>query len=117
MIKILPAQKSVFNRAVGDNDFELEFAEFLENCEDIVSFAKNHISEGSINFNIDYKKADGSISRYFPDFFVKVNNNTVYVVETKGREDLDDPFKIERLRQWCEDANGRQERLLTKCCM
>lgn len=107
-------KKSVFNRAVGDNDFELEFAEFLENCEDIVSFAKNHISEGSINFNIDYKKADGSISRYFPDFFVKVNNNTVYVVETKGREDLDDPFKIERLRQWCEDANGRQKKITYK---
>lgn len=107
-------KKSVFNRAVGDNDFELEFAEFLENCDDIVSFAKNHISEGSINFNIDYKKADGSISRYFPDFFVKVNHNTVYVVETKGREDLDDPLKIERLRQWCEDANGRQKKITYK---
>ena len=28
--------------------------------------------------------------------------------ETKGREDLDVPKKIERLRQWCEDLNAVQ---------
>jgi len=29
----------------------------------------------------------------------------LYVVETKGREDLDDPLKIKRLKQWCKDVN------------
>jgi type III restriction enzyme len=29
-------------------------------------------------------------------------------VETKGREDLDVPLKMERLRQWCEDINRAQ---------
>ena len=28
----------------------------------------------------------------------------VWIVETKGREDLDDPAKWERLQQWCVDA-------------
>jgi type III restriction enzyme len=32
----------------------------------------------------------------------------VVVVETKGREDLDVPLKMERLRQWCEDINAVQ---------
>ena len=34
-----------------------------------------------------------------------------YIVETKGREDLDDIEKIKRLKQWCEDASERQKRV------
>lgn len=104
-------KKSVFNKIVGDSDFELEFADFLEACDDVVSFAKNYYE---VHFKIDYKNADGSISYYYPDFFVKVDNKNIYIVETKGREDLDDPLKIERLRQWCEDANRRQKKITYK---
>ena len=32
----------------------------------------------------------------------------MYIVETKGREDLDDLRKIDRLKQWCRDANALQ---------
>ena len=53
-------------------------------------------------------KADGSISDYYPDFIVKVSPKEYYVVETKGREDLDDVEKIKRLKQWCEDVNANQ---------
>jgi type III restriction enzyme len=28
----------------------------------------------------------------------------MWIVETKGPEDIDDPRKIERLKIWCEDA-------------
>lgn len=101
-------RKSVFNKIVGDSGFELEFADFLEKCDDVVSYAKNYYE---IHFKIDYKNADGSIAYYYPDFFVKLDNKTVYIVETKGREDLDDLLKIERLKQWCEDANERQKRI------
>ncbi|MDZ4751022.1 MAG: DEAD/DEAH box helicase family protein [Flavobacteriales bacterium] len=102
-------KKSVFNKIVGDSNFELQFADFLETkCDDIISFAKNY---DEVHFKIDYKNADGAISNYQPDFFVKVNPKLVYILETKGREDLDDPLKIERLRQWCEDATERQKRI------
>ena len=101
-------KKSVFNKIVGDSDFELEFGNFLEGCDDIISFAKNYYE---VHFKIDYKNADGSISYYYPDFFVKVDNKTIHIVETKGREDLDDPLKIERLRQWHNDANERQKKI------
>ncbi len=104
---LLP-KKSIFNKIVGDSHFELEFADFLESCEDILSFAKNYFE---IHFKIDYKNSDGSISYYYPDFFVKKDNKTVYIIETKGREDLDDPIKIARLAQWCNDANGRQSKI------
>ena len=109
----LVPKKSVFNRIVGDSQFELEFADFLERLgtEEIVSFAKNYYE---VHFKIDYKNADGTIANYYPDFFVKVDDKTVYIVETKGREDLDDPLKIVRLAQWCSDANKRQNKITYK---
>lgn len=109
--KYLLTEKSVFNKIVGDSDFELEFAGFLEMCDDIVSFAKNYYET---RFKIDYKNSSGSISYYYPDFFVKVDNKNIYIVETKGREDLDDIIKIERLKQWCDDANERQKKIIYK---
>jgi type III restriction enzyme len=104
-------KKSVFNKIVGDSHFELEFADFLEKCDDVISFTKNYYE---IHFKIDYRNADGVISYYYPDFFVKTDNKTVYIIETKGREDLDDPLKIKRLEQWCIDANNRQKKIQYK---
>jgi len=101
----LVPKKSAFNRIIGDSQFELEFASFLENCEDIISYVKNYFA---IHFKIDYKNATGDISNFYPDFIVKKSDKEVWIVETKGREDLDDPLKIERLKQWCEDINAVQ---------
>lgn len=104
-------KKSVFNKIVGDSNFELQFSSFLEQCDEVVSFAKNYYE---VHFKIDYKNADGSIANYMPDFFVKIDDKTVFIIETKGREDLDDPLKIARLEQWCEDANDRQKKIVYK---
>lgn len=101
----LVPRKSIFNRIVGDSRLELEFASFLENCPDVTSYAKNYLA---VRFKLDYVKADGNISNYYPDFFVKQNDRRVVIVETKGPEDLDVPLKIERLKQWCEDVNQVQ---------
>ena len=97
--------KSVFNRIIGDSHFELLFARFLEDCSDVVSYAKNYMA---VHFKLDYVKADGNISDYYPDFFVKLSDKQIYVVETKGQEDLDVPLKMQRLSQWCEDINEAQ---------
>jgi type III restriction enzyme len=105
--KYLLPKKSVFNKIVGDSDFELEFADFLEGADDVISFSKNYTE---IGFKIDYKNASGAISSYYPDFFVKTGDKTIYIVETKGREDLNDIEKIKRLAQWCEDASERQKK-------
>ncbi len=99
-------KKSVFNKIIGDSHFELEFVSFLENCEDIVSYVKNYFA---VHFKIDYRNANGSISDYYPDFIVKVSQKEYYVIETKGREDLDDVEKIKRLAQWCDDVNANQK--------
>ena len=104
----LMAQKSVFNKIVGDSRLELLFASFLEKCDDIISYAKNYFA---VNFRIDYVNADGNISNYYPDFIVKTSPKEICIVETKGLEDLDVPLKMERLKKWCEDINATQNKI------
>jgi type III restriction enzyme len=101
----LVPKKSVFNRIIGDSQLELRFAAFLEDCTDVVSYAKNYIA---VHFKLDYVNANGDISNYYPDFMVKLSDKRIVIVETKGQEDLDVPLKLARLRQWCEDINRVQ---------
>ncbi|MFH0792448.1 MAG: DEAD/DEAH box helicase family protein, partial [bacterium] len=101
----LVSKKSVFNRIIGDSHLELQFANFLEGCGDVVSFAKNYLA---VHFKLDYVNADGDISNYYPDFMVKLSDRRIVIVETKGQEDLDVPLKMARLHQWCEDINRVQ---------
>ena len=101
----LVPSKSVFNRIIGDSKLELDFARFLEDSTDVLAYAKNYLA---VRFKLDYVNADGDISNYYPDFMVKVSDNKTYVVETKGREDLDVPLKMQRLQQWCQDINRAQ---------
>jgi type III restriction enzyme len=102
-------KKSIFNKVIGDNPFELEVAAYFENnFKDVLSYAKNTMGEGGVNFKIEYQAEDGNIREYYPDFFVKINATTFYIVETKGREDLNDIRKIKRLKSWCKDINTAQ---------
>ncbi len=102
----LKPKRSMFNKVTG-NAFELEFAAFLDECAgEIISFMKN---SPSIGFRIEYRTANGAIANYYPDFLVKETEASLWIIETKGREDLDDPPKWERLQQWCADATAKDE--------
>lgn len=105
----LPATKSIFNTIVGEPNsggFELRFAAFLEEAPDVQAFAKNYLA---IGFKLDYVKSDGDLSNYTPDFVVRTNDKKIWIVETKGRVELDLPQKMARLKQWCGDANAAEE--------
>jgi type III restriction enzyme len=100
----LQTKRSVFNRIVGESNadgLELAFAGFLESVPDVQAFGKNYMAVG---FKLDYVKANGELSTYTPDFIVRTTDKSVWIVETKGREEIDLPQKMARLRQWCEDA-------------
>jgi type III restriction enzyme len=102
--RYLPTKKSVFNRIVGEaraDGLELAFAAFLEAAPDVQSYGKNYMAVG---FKLDYVRANGDLSNYIPDFIVRTNDGAVWIVETKGREELDLPQKMARLRQWRQDA-------------
>ena len=105
----LAAKKCIFTKTVGEahsGGLELSFASFLEAAPDVAAFAKNYLA---IGFKFDYVKADGDLSTYTPDFLVRTTDGKVWVVETKGREELDLPQKMERLKLWCADATAAEE--------
>jgi type III restriction enzyme len=105
----LDATKSIFNKVVGEPNsggFELRFAAFLENAPDVQAFAKNYLA---IGFKLDYVKTDGDLSNYIPDFMVRTTDTKIWIVETKGRAELDLPQKMARLKQWCADATAAEE--------
>lgn len=105
----LTASKSIFTRIVGEphsGGFELSFASFLETAPDVKAFAKNYLAVG---YKLDYVKADGDLSTYTPDFMVRTSDGVIWLVETKGREEIDLPQKLARLRQWCLDASAADE--------
>jgi len=101
-----PAKRSIFNKIVPEatgGGFELKFARFLDETPDITAFAKNYLAVG---FKLDYVRANGDLANYVPDFLVKTPDERVWIIETKGREEIDLPQKMGRLRQWCEDATA-----------
>jgi type III restriction enzyme len=102
------SRKCIFNRIVGDSHLELRFSNFLDECVDVVSFAKLY---QRINFKLDYVDTEGKIRDYFPDFIVKMEDGTVVIGETKGLTDVDVPIKMKRLKAWCEDINAEQDEL------
>lgn len=98
----IDARKSLMNIVAGDNDFELEFARFLEDANDVQAFFKNTEATG---FTMEYQAAGGGIIRnYLPDFVARDTSGVTWIVETKGREDIQDPRKWDRLKLWCKDA-------------
>jgi type III restriction enzyme len=132
----LAATKSIFNRVVGEPNsggFELRFAAFLEEAPDVQAFARNYLAVG---FRLDYVKANGDLANYTPDFIVRTldprssgresapsetgkqsepthvgcysSGETIWLVETKGRAELDLPQKMARLKQWCADATAAE---------
>jgi len=104
----LVAKKSVFNRIVGDSHLELEFASFLDKCDDIISFTRGYLA---IGFKLEYQNSKGEIKNYFPDFVVKTKQHELWVIETKGLEDVEVAPKRKRLQQWVKDVNEQQSKI------
>lgn len=99
--EFVQSSKTVFNRVIGDSNLELRFAKFLDGAKDVQAFAKN---TRSLHFFIEYVNATGEISNYYPDFIVRTSPDQMFVIETKGLQDLDVAPKWKRLVQWCEDV-------------
>lgn len=97
----LDAKKTVFNLVACENDFESKFAKFLQDVGDVVAFAKLPQQFG---FALEYTDAVSNLRYYEPDFVSVLTNGTRYLVETKGREDVDVAHKDRAARIWCDNA-------------
>jgi type III restriction enzyme len=103
---VYPANKSIFNYVPCDNDFEVDFAKFLDRAEDVVSFSK---IVSKIGFFVEYRDSAGNLRLYYPDFVVLDDKDKHLIIETKGREDVDVEHKDKRIGLWCEDATNLME--------
>lgn len=97
----LESSKTIFSKVVGNSNLELRFAQFLDQSTDVEAFARN---TRNLHFFIEYVTASGEISSYYPDFIVRTTDGGVFIVETKGQEDVEVAPKWARLRSWCADA-------------
>jgi type III restriction enzyme len=99
----LSARKCIYNLVPCDNEFEKEFANFLEKCPDVERFAKLPQQFG---FAIEYTDAAGNLRYYEPDFVVVLTDGKRYIVETKGQEDVNVANKDRAAAIWCDNASA-----------
>ncbi|MFQ5632825.1 MAG: hypothetical protein ACE5I1_28990, partial [bacterium] len=95
--------KTIFNYVACDNEFERTFAKFLHGASDVLAFAKLPQQFG---FCIDYTDTRSNIRHYYPDFVVKVTDTEFWIIETKGREDIEVAMKDNAANLWCENATA-----------
>jgi type III restriction enzyme len=93
--------KCVFNLVPCDNDFEREFAKFLDNAGDVAAFAKLPRAFG---FTIEYTDAAMNLRNYEPDFVAVDKSATHWLLESKGQENVDVLRKDVAAMRWCENA-------------
>ena len=97
----LAADKCIFNLVPCDNEFEKEFARFLQKAPDVQRFAKLPEQFG---FVIEYMDSAGNLRYYEPDFVVLTGDGIHYIVETKGLEDTNVANKDRAAQLWCENT-------------
>ena len=94
-------KKTVFNLTPVDSTLEARFAEFLDRASDVTAWAKLTMNS---RFALEYISRAGALRYYYPDFVLRLDDDTCLIVETKGQEDLDVALKDRRARRWCQDA-------------
>ncbi len=96
-------RKTIFNKVACDNNFEVAFARFLDNANDVVLFGKLPLQFG---FSIPYIDTRGNLRHYYPDFVVVDDDGVSYLVETKGLEDIEVANKDRSAIIWTEKATA-----------
>ena len=107
----LEARKTIFNFVATYNSFERQFAEFLDQADDVLRFAALGTTEqGSSGtaFRIDYLKPSGAIGFYYPDWAVvqqAEEGEVNWIIETKGRVWEGTEHKDVAMRNWCRSMS------------
>jgi type III restriction enzyme len=94
-------KRTIFNKTPVDSTLEARFAQFLDKATDVTAWAKLTMNT---RFALEYIAKSGALRYYYPDFVMRLADDSCQIVETKGQEDLDVAFKDRRARRWCADA-------------
>ena len=103
----LEVNKTIFNYVATYNDFERQFAIFLDGARDVARFASLGTTEqgdSGTQFRVDYIKESGAIGFYHPDWVVIQNTEkgeVNWIIETKGRVWEGTAAKDAAMLDWC----------------
>ena len=106
-LPLLSCGKTIFNLVATYNDFEKDFARFLENADDILRFSALGTTEqeSGTAFRVDYLKPSGATGFYYPDWVAIQKKEKVevnWIIETKGRVWEDTKAKDRAISLWCQ---------------
>jgi type III restriction enzyme len=99
------ADNTIFNVVACYNNFEADFAQFIDKAPDVVRFAK--LCEHFTGFHVQYLKSSGALGTYYPDFVLvqkKGEKLHHWIIETKGQEDVEVAAKDEQMKRWCSEV-------------
>jgi len=100
--KVADVKHTLFNLTPCGNDFEQAFARFLDGAFDVESFA--NLGNLPRPLQLEYLDGEANLRLYEPDFVARDDAGQHWLLETKGREDLDVARKDTRAEQWCADV-------------
>lgn len=78
----------------------------MNHANDVQAFAK--IPE-QFGFCIEYTDTLANLRNYYPDFIARLNNEEHWIIETKGREDIEVKQKDNATINWCKNASELTE--------
>lgn len=95
------ARHSIFNYEGCDNQFEAEFASWLDHADDCRALCK---LPRQFSFAIEYADAAGNLRLYYPDFVAVGKDGQHWLIETKGQEDANVTLKDRAAELWCRNC-------------
>lgn len=95
-----PTRKSHISHVVFDSTWEASEAFELERSKNVVAWVKND----HLGFEIQYIY-EGVVRRYRPDFLIRLANESMLILEVKGRKKQRDVVKTEFLDEWVRAVN------------
>ena len=111
----LEVDKTIFNYVATYNDFERQFAEFLDRAPDVLRFAALGTTGQGVSgtsFKVDYLKPSGAVGFYHPDW-VAVQDTEIgelnWIIETKGRVWEGTRQKDVAMRKWCKLVTSKTD--------
>lgn len=98
-------KKCIYSEMKFDSKQEKFLADLLDDDKKVIHWLKNPVSKTGVG--IKYK-----FGEYYPDFFVETND-TVYVIEVKGRRDIKTPDVQEKgveSSKWCKKLSANTKK-------
>jgi type III restriction enzyme len=111
-LPLLDCKRTIFNLVATFNEFEKDFARFLERSPDILRFAALGTTEqdSGTQFRVDYLKPSGAIGFYYPDWVVVQKGKPGeinWIIETKGRVWEGTDAKDAAIADWCKKVSAQ----------